>query len=284
MGNCFGSKREGSYEPYGRSSNNGGGVKGPLSDDKMVATWKQTGIVGLRDRGVKEIPASVEHVGADAKVLDATNNKISAIPDFLIHLNSLQRLVLSSNLIQDVPGPVLISLAPTLRILLLDNNQIEKLPDEIGALWRLEKLSLKSNRLSHLNPNVGKCAALQFLTVSQNKLDALPAEVGDCQSLEEIDASGNGLREITPSLGKLQKLKTLSVDNNSILQVPSEIFLNCAALQTLSLHGNPIVPDSIQETDGYKEFETRRRQKYSKAIAGGVLMGPRGMDEGVDRK
>ena len=39
-----------------------------------------------------------------------------------------------------------------------------------------------------------------------------------------------------------------------------------------------------QETEGYKVFEDRRRQKYSKAIAGGVLMGSKGMDEGVDRK
>jgi hypothetical protein len=37
-------------------------------------------------------------------------------------------------------------------------------------------------------------------------------------------------------------------------------------------------------TELNQEFESRRRQKYSKAIAGGVLMGPRGMDEGVDRK
>jgi Leucine-rich repeat (LRR) protein len=219
MGNCFGSKKEGTYEPYGRSSNNAGGHKGQPSDDKMVSTWKQTGIVGLRDRGLKEIPASVEHVGADAKVLDATNNKISTIPDFLIHLNNLQRLVLSSNLIQDIPGSVLISLAPSLRILLLDSNQIEKLPDEIGSLWRLEKLSIKNNSLSRLNPNLGKCTALQFLTISQNKLGALPSEIGDCQSLEEIDASGNGLGDLTPSLGKLQKLKTLNVDNNSILKV-----------------------------------------------------------------
>lgn len=67
-------------------------------------------------------------------------------------------------------------------------------------------------------------------------------------------------------------------------QIPTEIFKDCAALQTLSLHGNPLVPDSIQETPGYQEFEARRRQKYDKAIAGGVLFGSRGMDEGVDRK
>ena len=56
------------------------------------------------------------------------------------------------------------------------------------------------------------------------------------------------------------------------------------ALQTLSLHGNPVNPDQIQATDGFALFEERRQKKYSKGIAGGVMMGQRGMDEGIDRK
>jgi hypothetical protein len=31
-------------------------------------------------------------------------------------------------------------------------------------------------------------------------------------------------------------------------------------------------------------FEERRRQKYDKVIAGGALLGSKGLDEGVDRK
>lgn len=119
---------------------------------------------------------------------------------------------------------------------------------------------------------------------SQNQLTSLPSELGGCESLEELDAAGNSLRALPSSLGGLQRLKSIHVDNNRITAIPSEIFLNCAALQTLSLHGNPISPDSIQETAGYQAFEDRRRQKYSKGLAGGVVMGPRGMDEGIDRK
>ena len=118
----------------------------------------------------------------------------------------------------------------------------------------------------------------------QNQLAVLPSELQGCEALEELDASDNALAAIPPALGRLQRLKTLCLDNNQVVAVPSEVFINCAALQTLSLHGNPIVPDSIQETEGYQAFEERRRQKYSKGLAGGVVMGPRGMDEGVDRK
>ena len=101
------------------------------------------------------------------QVLDITNNKIVSLPMMLAALSNLNRLVLSSNLIVTLPGPLIASLAPTLKILIIDSNQLELLPDEIGALQRLEKLSLKSNRIAALNPCVGKCRALQFLTLSQ---------------------------------------------------------------------------------------------------------------------
>jgi hypothetical protein len=37
-------------------------------------------------------------------------------------------------------------------------------------------------------------------------------------------------------------------------------------------------------TAGYAEYEARRTQKYSKAIAGGALLPASGLDEGVDRR
>ena len=54
-------------------------------------------------------------------------------------------------------------------------------------------------------------------------------------------------------------------------------------MQTLSLHANPINPDSMAETPGFAEYEARRRSKYDKAIAGGALINNKGLDEGVDR-
>ena len=158
MGNCCSFGKD--YQPYTSSS-------GGKREDKIVATWKQTGIIGLRDRGLKEIPDNVQHVGADAKVLDVTNNKITSLPSMLQSLSNLNRLVLASNLLVEVPGHLLLSLSATLKILILDSNQLERVPDEIGALQRLEKLSLKGNRMVTLNPCIGKCLTLQFLNVSQ---------------------------------------------------------------------------------------------------------------------
>ena len=39
----------------------------------------------------------------------------------------------------------------------------------------------------------------------------------------------------------------------------------------------------LQATDAWDDLEARRRAKFSKSIAGGALIGTKGMDEGVDR-
>jgi hypothetical protein len=38
----------------------------------------------------------------------------------------------------------------------------------------------------------------------------------------------------------------------------------------------------LQNTEGYEQFEKRRRAKFSKAVDGGALLGRKGMDEGID--
>eukprot|EP00955_Chlamydomonas_euryale_P062822 358486-Chlamydomonas_euryale.AAC.14 len=51
--------------------------KGRPDDDKMAVTWKKTGIIGMRDRGLKELPPQVAGVGADAK---AAGGGLSRLP------------------------------------------------------------------------------------------------------------------------------------------------------------------------------------------------------------
>jgi len=41
---------------------------------------------------------------------------------------------------------------------------------------------------------------------------------------------------------------------------------------------------TVQANPGFLDFEERRKGKYDKAIAGGVLMGAKQLDEGVDRQ
>ena len=65
------------------------------------------------------------------QVFDATNNKLTDFPRQLAHLTSLQRLILSANSLSSIDGSVLLPLAATLKILVLDSNSITQIPDEV---------------------------------------------------------------------------------------------------------------------------------------------------------
>lgn len=246
-----------------------------------LTNWKATGIISLRDAGLKELPTTVSVVGEAAKVLDASNNRIHELPIFIRGLPNLQRLVLVSNCLSSLPAAVCD--LPALKILLLDSNELTELPEDVARLSRLEKLSVSHNKLRALPTGLGRLQQLKFLTVSHNPLAALPDALATCEVLEELDASSATLASVPAALGQLKKLKKLNLDGNRITAIPPAVFIDCVSLQTLSLHGNPITPDAIEATEGHATFEERRRTKYNKAIAGGVLLGAKGLDEGVDR-
>ncbi len=51
-----------------------------------------------------------------------------------------------------------------------------------------------------------------------------------------------------------------------LTSVPPEIFSDCTALFTLSLHNNPITAAALRDLKGFAEFDIRRRGKYSKQV------------------
>eukprot|EP00798_Chlamydomonas_sp_ICE-L_P023597 gene23597-9125_t len=262
-------------------------VKGnaPPKGAKQIQMWNSTGIIGVRDRNLKELPSEAMAVGPEAKVLDASNNKIVELPPNLgDQLCNLNRLVLANNALSSLPATVFDGLGMSVKTLVLDRNLLRDLPEDIGQLLKLEKLSVMNNKLVVLPQSLGQCTALQVLNVSGNQLSSLPPSLSSCLFLEELDASSNDIVDIPSSFGELKKLKILNLDRNKLTQIPPAVFKGCLALQTLSLHSNNVTPDSIAETEGFQEFEERRQLKYTKGIAGGVLLGSKGMDEGVDRK
>ncbi len=275
-------------------------------------------------------------VGSTARTLDATNNRITDIPDTVLQLTTLQRLLLANNSIMTVPQSLCMSLT-ALKVLVLDNNTIASLPDAIGSMTRLERLSIASNVLAVLPDSIGKLHALKELDVPGNKLKAcvggdvffvcvcvcvkhtfvhtscvipawgavcmlnnienrpfsppshlnqkaLPDTLSTCTLLHSINASDNYITSIPSSLGQLTNLNTLSLDSNRIGAVPPVVLQGCVRLQTLSLHNNLITIEELEATEGYASFDARRRGKFDKKIAGGLAIGPGGLDEGIDRR
>lgn len=291
MGCCLSTRSQGTGTGE-RGEARGGGTGGytkPSSDernrlsrkkDKREETWQRTGIVALRDSDLKELPKAALVLGPVARNIDATNNRLDALPLDIGQLNGLQRLVVSRNQLRGVPAEL--GLLGQLKLLSLDNNVLTSLPPEIGQLHKLEKLHLHNNGLKSLPSEIGCLTSLRELSLAKNKLEILPSALGQCAALELIDAKANVIMEIPNEIGELKRLKELLLDENGIREVPSSVFLGCVKLQTLSLHKNPINIAVLEKVDGYSAFVERVKQKHDKQIDGGVLLGSRGLDDGLD--
>ena len=249
--------------------------------EQRLANYAATGIVPLRDARMQEVPGFVAELGAKVKTLDLTNNSIMELPATIEANYNLTRLTVSKNLLTGLPPQI--SLLSNLKFLTVDDNKLLELPHAICGLERLEYLSASGNELTVLPEELGQLSRLKTLLLSRNRLQQLPDSLGRCSDLEELAAADNVLTSIPASFSDLGRLKVCNLDGNRIEAVPPEVLLRCSALQQLSLHNNPITAASLEATEGYPEFEQRRRTKFDKQIAAGVLIGPKGLDDGVDR-
>lgn len=253
----------------------------PSREVARVSTWKNTGIVALRDANLKVLPIQVWQEGSSARTLDATNNKLTELPNDIEKLTNLQRLMLGENRLEEIP--VNIGQLSSLKVLTLDKNRLSSLPDEVCLLLRLERLSMAQNFITLLPLSLGNLKKLKLLDIRGNKVNSLPSSIGECESLEEIVASDNQILELPDSICSLKQIKTLLLDGNRIDKLPLLLLVECERLQTLSLHRNPILHLHFEQMEGYAAFEGRRRDKVDKQIAGNVMMGSKNLDDGLDR-
>ncbi|GAB2223860.1 hypothetical protein Droror1_Dr00004604 [Drosera rotundifolia] len=250
------------------------------SKASMVARWRSTGIVALRDSKLKAFPDEVLDLDRAVRTLDLTNNKIVDIPTEICKLINMQRMILADNSIQRLPMNM--GKLQSLKVMTLDGNRITGLPDELGQLIRLERLSISGNLLTYLPETIGSLRNLQLLNVSNNQLKCLPESIGSCFSLEELQANDNSIEDLPPSICNLVHLKSLSLNNNKVKEIPANMLKECKALQSVSLHNNPISMDNFQQLEGFQEFEARRKKKFDKQLDSNVMISSNGLDEGVD--
>lgn len=272
--------REAGYNPTGRRTKTMSKVE--TSSDKSDK-WKSTGIVGLCESNLKELPADVQQV-LDARVLDLDRNELTDIPDVAC-LTKLQRLRVSRNRLGEVHGVALqwSRLAPLhrLQILVLDDNRIQELSEEMHRCLHLTSLSVRRNRITAIHSTFWTMSGLKRLDLSHNQIRDLHG-IGQCTSLEELCLAHNLIEEIPAEVGALKALVCLFLDRNRIASVPPALFLGCTSLHTLSMHENPLKLEQLRTVDGYAQYDARRRAKHDKQVDMRVFRGPGGFDEGAD--
>jgi len=123
-----------------------------------------------------------------AKVLDLRGQKLSTIPDEVLHNIRLEELDVSDNRIEGTLSP------------------------EIGRLRRLKVFRASGNGLTVIPPEIGRLRELEVLDLSRNRISALPREIADLRALRELNVQGNpyseeDLRTIADRLPDLKIIK-----------------------------------------------------------------------------
>nr|CAB3245116.1 leucine-rich repeat protein 1-like [Phallusia mammillata] len=120
--------------------------------------------------------------------LDLSSNKIKIIPEAISEMQSLAELVLSHNLLTELPNVCKKSsmLCTTLRTLHLDNNNLSSLPHCICLLSELWQLQLSHNKLKELPKEIGNLSKLKRFGASHNLLTYLPYSFTNLR-LEKLD-------------------------------------------------------------------------------------------------
>ncbi|KAL3701336.1 hypothetical protein R1sor_019358 [Riccia sorocarpa] len=275
---------------------------GKTIEKGRIGNWQATGIVSLRESRIQTVPKDVWALGASVRILDLSLNSIKALSPEIGSFTNLQKLRLSNNGLTDssISWQSLSSLK-ALSSFAVDHNKLTSLPAEIGQLTSLKHLDASHNQIQNVPDEIGNCSLLEKIDVSHNQLSSLPLQVyktltgicdsiikvmpgslGQCTHLSEVDFSANFLKDVPSSLSKLLYLKVLNLDNNALTNFPGEILSGCLELITLSVHGNEITVEKLRETEGWPEFDRRRKSKYTKQIDFNVIGSSNGFDEGAD--
>ena len=205
--------------------------------------------------------------------------KLRKVPESVRKLTSLEHLILSYNLLEELPE--WIGELKYLKIIEVSDNCLKTFPDSIGDLKSLEKLIACSNRIEYVPESFGGLEAIKTIELYENQLNSLPESLGNLFNLEKLDLHKNLIKLIPRSIGDLKNLKVLDLNGNLIQDLPDSIeklgsltifdvasnklktlptsIGGIKSLEILSISANPLqhFPDFIYQLPKLKEIFVR---------------------------
>ncbi|XP_059808378.1 leucine-rich repeat-containing protein 47 isoform X1 [Hypanus sabinus] len=149
----------------------------------------------LSGDGLRELPPELGLLGG-LKLLDVSDNQLSALPASLGDLAELGSLLARGNQLTGLPPQL--GRCGHLAHLDVSDNLLAELPAallEPGLLPLLGCLSAARNRIDRLDAAVSQLRGLRTLDLSDNNLSEIPCELADCPKLKEINFKGNQLKD-----------------------------------------------------------------------------------------
>ncbi|KAH8018614.1 hypothetical protein HPB51_009053 [Rhipicephalus microplus] len=159
-----------------------------------------------------DLPAELSAL-VQLRVLSASGNRLTALPEGLARLTALESLRLSANAIAQLATPPVLQALQALRRLDLRSNGIQGAAD-FTALQNLQSLDVSWNRIEELRlPTTNR---LRHLDCSRNCLSELSLPGG---RLETLCSSHNRLQNVDITL-PCNVLSYIDLSTNQLVQVP----------------------------------------------------------------
>ncbi|KAA8538712.1 hypothetical protein F0562_028307 [Nyssa sinensis] len=185
-------------------------------------------------------------------------------------LQSLNSLVLSSNLISGNLPPQLNNCS-NLKVLNLSGNHMKGSLPDLSSLMNLEVLDLSTNNFSGGFPTwVGKLTGLVSLGLGKNKFDEgeIPESLGNLKNLTWLYLTDSHLRGTIPeSIFELKALETLDISKNKISGNFPKSISKLQNLYKIELFKNDLtgeIPPELADLTLLQEVDISSNQMYGK--------------------
>eukprot|EP00440_Ansanella_granifera_P067094 gb/GFBE01072762.1/.p1 GENE.gb/GFBE01072762.1/~~gb/GFBE01072762.1/.p1 ORF type:complete len:291 (+),score=67.68 gb/GFBE01072762.1/:1-873(+) len=240
--------------------------------EKKVAQAKKTGVLALRECGLKSLPAAATSDASGLRTVDLTSNLLKGLPDNINGWSNLQTLLCADNALTELPSGV--GQLVSLQKLVLSTNKLSTLPREINLLGKVKVLQLDVNCLGPQLPadifGGALPVSLEELDLAGNGLEVLPSSVAGLEKLVRLVLARNKLKELPQELGGLSKLQYLDASGNALTAIPESI-VACPSLSELWLKGNPMDRLQLQNMPCFAEFLERRKKRLDARIDANVV-------------
>ena len=188
---------------------------------EQLKSGQLNGIKRLQlSEGLTEFPLEIIELADSLEILDLSGNQLSDLPEELSQLANLRIIFASNNLFTHLPD--VLGLLPKLEMVGFKSNQIKTVSEQ-SLPAQLRWLILTDNAIEVLPHSLGERPRLQKLALAGNKIQVLPESMENLSNLELVRLSANQLTEFPEFLIKLPKLAWLAFAGNPFCKHPSSL-------------------------------------------------------------